>query len=319
MKERGRATAKRISADVDGFTPLFDSLVDQLGLITAAVFGRVWRYCQMEDGVCKASMQTIGEGIGLNMRTAIRHVDVLVAAGYLKDMTPELRNKPHVYADTGKIKMRLVLESAMTESHTAMTESHSRYDRESHPAMTESHLKRVQETLKETFQEREEGGASRAAASAPDMPIPDALKNQPAPPRKARAPKLSPANITASDDPRIAAYLEHLKDEITPTNAVMICERVSLDQLDAWRETMREWAYGNGDASWNPTNFAGMFERYERKLTSRRAKASGHQPSQPKAQPQPQQFGIGGELYRAAVAAGFDLSELQAQEASIGN
>ena len=93
---------RTILADVDGFTPVIDTVVDELGLMAAVVFGRIWRYCQMEDRVCKASLETIGDSIGVDKATVMRHAKDLCQAGYLKDLTPELRNRPHVYVDTGK-------------------------------------------------------------------------------------------------------------------------------------------------------------------------------------------------------------------------
>ncbi len=38
-----------------GFTMLFDSIVEEFGLTTAAVFGVIWRYCQMDGHRCTAS------------------------------------------------------------------------------------------------------------------------------------------------------------------------------------------------------------------------------------------------------------------------
>jgi hypothetical protein len=101
--------SKTILANVDGFTPVIDSLVEEMGLMTAAVFGRIWRYCQMEDGVCKASLESIGKWIGVDKATVMRHAKVLCDNGYLKDLTPDLRNRPHVYADTGKAGISIQL------------------------------------------------------------------------------------------------------------------------------------------------------------------------------------------------------------------
>lgn len=88
-----------------GFTPVMDALAQQYGLIGAAVFGKVWRYCQMSDGLCRASMQTIAAGLGIDRTTAHKHVDALVLDGYLIDMTPDRRNAPHVYKDAKKVKI----------------------------------------------------------------------------------------------------------------------------------------------------------------------------------------------------------------------
>lgn len=126
--------SKTILADVDGFTPVIDSIVEDLGLMSAVVFGRIWRYCQMDDKVCKASLEKIGEGIGVDRATAMRHAKELCDAGYLKDLTPDLRNRPHVYADTGKagisiaisgVAQRNVKKQTVAESNTTVAQSNT--------------------------------------------------------------------------------------------------------------------------------------------------------------------------------------------------
>jgi DNA-binding Lrp family transcriptional regulator len=98
--------SKTILQEVDGFTPVIDALVDELGLVTAAVFGAVWRYCQMQSSVCTASQDKIAERLRLERRTVMRHIKTLVEHGYLRDLTPELKNRPHTYMDTGKAGLR---------------------------------------------------------------------------------------------------------------------------------------------------------------------------------------------------------------------
>ena len=115
---------------VSGFTLAPDALINEYGYVTALVWGVPWRFCQMKDGVCRASHEKVAKRLGMSERTIIRHLETLCDGGYLFDMTPDLKNKPHIYADTGKIKVRMNL-SAMTESHPAMTESHPQGDRES--------------------------------------------------------------------------------------------------------------------------------------------------------------------------------------------
>ncbi len=52
--------------DVGGWTPLIDSLIvilgkddnPRYGLVGAAVYGVVWRHCQMKDGICRTSQET---------------------------------------------------------------------------------------------------------------------------------------------------------------------------------------------------------------------------------------------------------------------
>ena len=109
--------SKTVLADVEGFTPLIDVLVEQYnGVLTAAVFGRVWRYCQGSYGDCKASLQTIADELGISYATTMRHIKALCADGYLEDRTPNLRNRPHTYADTGKVALQVSLKAGLSES-----------------------------------------------------------------------------------------------------------------------------------------------------------------------------------------------------------
>jgi DNA-binding MarR family transcriptional regulator len=107
-------------SEVKGFTPVIDVLVHELGLMPAVAYGVVWRYCQMEDGVCKASMAKIARRIGVDRATVHRHIKALCEAGYLKDLTPGLRNCPHTYADTGRAKIRLLaVKSSLAECNSS--------------------------------------------------------------------------------------------------------------------------------------------------------------------------------------------------------
>jgi DNA-binding Lrp family transcriptional regulator len=101
------AMSKTILANVDGFTPVIDAVVLDVGLLTATIFGKVWRYCQMSDGACSASQDRIAQELGLSRATINSHIDKLVGEGYLKDTTPEIIGSPHVYADTGKANLSI--------------------------------------------------------------------------------------------------------------------------------------------------------------------------------------------------------------------
>ena len=124
-------------SEVKGFTPVIDVLTDELGLMPAVAYGVVWRYCQMEEGVCKASMTKIARRIGVDRATVHRHIKALCEAGYLKDLTPGLRNCPHIYADTGRAKIKglLAVESSVAESNSKLqtvAESNTNCCREPH-------------------------------------------------------------------------------------------------------------------------------------------------------------------------------------------
>lgn len=160
-------------SSVKGFTPVIDVLADELGLISASVYGVVWRYCQGPRGVCQASFETIAAHLGISRRSVIRHVKRLVEYGYLEDLTPELENQPHTYADTGRagimglvearVEARQVPESEECQIVTPNSEECQRVtprsDRESlltALGVTESHRRGDRESPKERREIREE-------------------------------------------------------------------------------------------------------------------------------------------------------------------
>jgi DNA-binding Lrp family transcriptional regulator len=149
--------SKTILADVEGWTPVIDTIVEGLDLLSSVVFGRVWRYCQMEDGVCRATVDRIADGCGLSRKTVERRIEILCEKGYIKDLTPNLKNRPHTYMDTGKAALRVTV-SATSESRSTTSESRTGYVRESH---------------EETYKETKEESNILSADADPDMPLPE--------------------------------------------------------------------------------------------------------------------------------------------------
>jgi len=126
--------SKTILSRVNGWTPVINSIVKEVNLMSAVVFGRIWRFCQMEDGVCRAALEKIAEEIGVDRATVMRHAKELCKAGYLKDLTPDLRNRPHVYADTGKASLEIsitVAESNSTLQKVIPTVAESKLNKDS--------------------------------------------------------------------------------------------------------------------------------------------------------------------------------------------
>lgn len=97
--------------EIYGYTPVFDVVATRLGTMTALVFGVVWRHCQMKLGVCTAGVPRLADLTGIAEKTVRRHLTVLCEADYLEDMTPGIRNKAHIYRDTGKIRFRVSVEA----------------------------------------------------------------------------------------------------------------------------------------------------------------------------------------------------------------
>jgi hypothetical protein len=132
----------KIEIELSDFTPVLDNLIQEYDLVTAAIYGIVWRYAQMSDKVCRASLEKIGNRLGLSGKTAERHIKKLCIGGYLTDLTPNVRNKPHDYAITGKAELTgSIVASPDKEFDQGQTESPSRSDRKSDQRQTESLLK----------------------------------------------------------------------------------------------------------------------------------------------------------------------------------
>jgi hypothetical protein len=101
-----RSGTHTISAEVSGFTPVFDVVARELGNTAANVYGAAWRFCQMSDGVCRASLRTIADRLNLNEATVHKYLKLLVQANYLEDITPHVRRTPHIYRDTHKARLK---------------------------------------------------------------------------------------------------------------------------------------------------------------------------------------------------------------------
>jgi len=114
---------RTVLSEVHGWTPLIDHLTQTYDLITSAVFGRVWRYCQGDSRVCTASLETIGAELHIDRGTVKRKVKLLVKEGFLKDLTPNLRNRPHLYADTGRAAMQSTIFVTVAENNVTGAEN----------------------------------------------------------------------------------------------------------------------------------------------------------------------------------------------------
>lgn len=111
-----RGESRQIEASTSGFTPCPDLLVQKYSHTTAMIWGKIWRFCQMPEEVCRAAIQRIADELNLSTNTIAKHISLLESGGYIQDTTPDLRNKPHIYVDTGK--MRLKISLWMAESGT---------------------------------------------------------------------------------------------------------------------------------------------------------------------------------------------------------
>ena len=95
LEMMGIVEPKQIVTEVSGFIPVFEVVLHHYkDYMTALVFGRMWQYCGMSDGVCRASLERIGKDIEVSAVTVMRHAEKLVNDGYLIDTTPDKRNAP---------------------------------------------------------------------------------------------------------------------------------------------------------------------------------------------------------------------------------
>lgn len=131
----------QIEGRYKGFFLGFDSVRKDLGLIASCVYGQIHRYCDMPYGVCFASHQKIADDLSISRSTVIRHIQKLIENKYLKDTTPDRKNKPHVYKTTGKVSVRTVTEEVISEL-PGVSESNS--------GVSESNSGCVRKTLEET-------------------------------------------------------------------------------------------------------------------------------------------------------------------------
>lgn len=139
---------------VEGFTPIMDVVVQDVGLMPALIYGVTWRFCQRRNKVCNASLDTIAKTVGVSRKTVERHIKDLCDKGYLEDTTPDVLHSPHVYIDTGKARIEglLTVRRGATESPTddsGKTESPTGSDTESDLGKTESPTKILLEDSKE--------------------------------------------------------------------------------------------------------------------------------------------------------------------------
>ena len=79
------------------FTPVYDPLLRELRAGCAMVYGVIWRYCQMEENTCRASLETLAAHSGMSRSSVIRHIKILVGQAYITDLTPDLKHAPHTY------------------------------------------------------------------------------------------------------------------------------------------------------------------------------------------------------------------------------
>jgi len=131
-------------------------------LVCAAVYGAVWQYCQMKDGACKASLNKLGKGIGVDRATVMRSIKKLCDLGYLTDQTPDRRNAPHVYTLSKTVALCNSLGDQDSQPDIQTVAERNATVAERNATVAESHLKK---SFKKTTKNKKEGSARKVKAS----------------------------------------------------------------------------------------------------------------------------------------------------------
>ena len=105
---------RRVLANVSGFTPCPDILVELYSHTTALVWGKIWRFEQMSEGVCRASILRLSNELNMDTKTIAKHIAVLEDGEYVVDTTPSVRNRPHIYRTTTKLALRISIDMGET-------------------------------------------------------------------------------------------------------------------------------------------------------------------------------------------------------------
>ena len=66
-----------------------------LGLVKGAIYSEIYRLAHLDKGYCCASHETIALNLGVHVSTVDRNIPHLIKDGYLKDLTPDRKNKTH--------------------------------------------------------------------------------------------------------------------------------------------------------------------------------------------------------------------------------
>ena len=85
----GEENMKKKFKKLEWFTPTPDVLIDiYSNRIIALVWGKIFRYCQMKDGKCSASITRMSSELRITEKTFRKYLRILINDGYIQDLTP---------------------------------------------------------------------------------------------------------------------------------------------------------------------------------------------------------------------------------------
>lgn len=82
------------------FFKTFYELPQMTTPVMAQVFGAIFRFCEMRENICRASKETLSQLTGYNRKTIRENINKLIDGGWIIDLTPDERYKPHKYTIT---------------------------------------------------------------------------------------------------------------------------------------------------------------------------------------------------------------------------
>lgn len=275
--------------DAHTYTPLFDGVVRAYGVVPAAIFGRVWRYAQMHEGVCRASQERIAQDLDLSRRTVIRWLAIFVETGRLVDLTPELVGLPHHYRVPDLLDFEPV--PPVTESHTLpVTESHTpdpTCDTESQgvcqkvtPTCDTESLK--ERSLRDSLRIKNDEQQTHTDV----LPSGEGSRKDEKPPKdkskgKGKRRQAGAVRDPALDHPAVVGYREIARRNVPIAIRADVVSRVGDEpaRLALWLEVVKGWV-GSG---YNPGNVLGMLNALDagglKKSGSGRSNENGNQPT----------------------------------------
>ena len=159
----GTLEPRQVIQEISGFVPVFDVLLKKYqDPLTALVFGRRWQYCRMSDGVCRASLDTLADDLGISKATVMRHTEKLVEDGFLIDLTPDIRNVPHVYADAGLIVMKSQFSASVSQGNATVSQRNATVSQRNKSVSESQLIKQYKQPKRQAIK--------RATPSAPATP-----------------------------------------------------------------------------------------------------------------------------------------------------
>lgn len=98
VEQRATELTPSRSGEWEGLTLLAAELVENNGLIVAAVGGKVWVHSRTNDRICQVTINRLAQELGVSRRSLQQTINGLIASGYGLDLRScSLQHRPHRY------------------------------------------------------------------------------------------------------------------------------------------------------------------------------------------------------------------------------